>query len=62
MVNFIRLGLARHHKVKVIAKEIVKEALKVGSVDNVSVVIVMVNQQKDKDGGGGEGGGGGKGS
>ena len=52
VVNFVRLGLARHHKVKTICKELVKEAIRVGSIDNVSVVVVMLNQER----GGEEGG------
>jgi [calcium/calmodulin-dependent protein kinase] kinase len=59
VINFVRLGLARHHKVKTICKELVKEAIKVGSIDNVSVVVVMLNQTREEKGGGGEGGGGG---
>ena len=63
VVNFVRLGLAKHRKVKSIRKELVREALKVGSIDNVSCVVVMLNQDEKKEeaaaGGGGAGGGGG---
>ncbi|GMH50991.1 hypothetical protein TL16_g00921 [Triparma laevis f. inornata] len=51
-VNFVRTCLNRHHKVKLAAKEIIREALKMGSIDNVSAVIVMFNQSDGKGGGG----------
>ncbi len=46
-VNFLRLGLSRHHKVKQAVKELVKESLKRGSVDNVSCCVVCLNQGKE---------------
>ncbi|GMH90914.1 hypothetical protein TrVE_jg6117 [Triparma verrucosa] len=49
-VNFVRTCLNRHHKVKLAVKEIVREALKMGSIDNVSAVIVMFNQSDGKGG------------
>jgi len=46
-INVVRKSLNKHHKVKDAARELVKEAIKLGSVDNVSVVIVVFNQKVD---------------
>jgi serine/threonine protein phosphatase PrpC len=43
-VNFVRLQLAKHRRVDVAARELVKQAVKLGSVDNVSAVVVCLNQ------------------
>ena len=43
-VNFIRTRLSNHHKVKLACKELVREALSLGSIDNTSAIIVILNQ------------------
>ena len=48
-VNFLRLALNRHHKVKQAVKDLVREAIKLGSVDNVSAVVVVFNKSGDGD-------------
>ena len=44
VVNFVRLRLSSHRDMSRVAEEVTAEALRQGSVDNVSVVIVAFNQ------------------
>ena len=43
-VNFLRTRLSAHRKVKLACKELVREALKLGSIDNTSAIVVALNQ------------------
>lgn len=54
-INMVRKSLNKHHKVKDAVKELVKEAIKLGSVDNVSAVVVVFNQSKEGEAGAGAG-------
>jgi len=49
VVNFVRKSLSvkkQHNNIDLITKNVVNEALRLGSVDNVSVVIIIFNNKK----------------
>jgi len=44
-INFVRLSLNKYHSVKRVSKDLAKEAIKLGSMDNISLIVIVFNQK-----------------